>query len=103
MSKLLIEPEIDTFLYDNLQALRGDESEVTISCPHCHVPVRYPLIARESDVRDFQLIMKWADEVLTDMGVTAHAITMIKTRCHLELLKRGEYGKTISKNKSRKT
>jgi hypothetical protein len=51
--------------------------------------VRFPLIAREEDVRAFQRLMTVAHDVLERHGVTAALLAEVQAACYIELARRG--------------
>ncbi len=57
-------------------------------CPHCGIPVRYPLIARSQDVEDFRLIMDSASRVMKRYNITANLLAEIKAEAHLAIAKK---------------
>ena len=64
-----------------------DEMRLTIMptveqrCPHCGLPIRYPLIARESDIKLFENLMRSAFDVMLRHGITANLLADIRTQC----------------------
>ncbi len=46
-------------------------------CPHCGVVARYPIVARESDMRVFAELMAAAQAVLDRHGVMAHLLSEV--------------------------
>ena len=69
---------IHSFLRKELDVISGYELPLhSHDCPHCGLPVRYPTVAREQDIRDFELIMNSARKVMDDCGVTAKLLASI--------------------------
>lgn len=50
-------------------------------CPHCSNPIRYPIIAKQSDVELFETVMRSAYEVMDRYGITANLLADIKAQC----------------------
>lgn len=57
-------------------------------CPHCRLPVRYPVIARKVDIEDFEALMKCAYESMREFGITGNLLASIKAKCAIEIAKR---------------
>ena len=58
------------------------------SCPHCGYPLRYPLIARQSDIDMFKTLIDSAESVLTENGVKQKLLDDIRRKAILSLLSR---------------
>ena len=50
-------------------------------CPHCGLSIRFPLIARKSDVELFKKMMALAAEVMDRHGITANLLADIRAQC----------------------
>ena len=87
---LLIQPAILDALKYSLGPIRDHNFNVaSVACPSCNFPVRFPLIAREEDVRAFQRLMTVAHDVLERHGVTAALLAEVQAACYIELARRG--------------
>ena len=62
---------------------RAELSTHSQSCPHCGNLVRYPTVARQTDIEDFERIMHSAFAVMKRHGITANLLAEIKTECFI--------------------
>jgi len=54
-------------------------------CPHCANPIRFPIIAKQSDVELFETVMRSAYEVMDRYGITVNLLAEIKAQCVVAL------------------
>ena len=81
-------PVID-FLEGSLRAIQDASFPVhTSPCPHCGIPVRYPIIARQSDIEAFTVIIDSAQRVIDKYGITLNLLAEIKAKCYVEIARR---------------
>jgi len=67
---------------DTLQAMQLQEPQtIEERCPHCGVPVRYPLMVRRGDIDLFEQMMATANKVMLDYGITGNLLADIRARC----------------------
>lgn len=95
MRELIIDnTKIHTEFLGNMltEISRAELSVHSHECPHCGNLVRYPSIARQQDIKDFEKIMSVAYAVMQRHGITAHLLADITAECHIR----------IAKNKSEK-
>lgn len=57
-------------------------------CPHCGLAIRYPLIARKSDIELFAQMMASAAKVMDKHGITANLLADIRAQCLIAIAKR---------------
>lgn len=50
-------------------------------CPHCGLSIRYPLVARRSDIELFEKMMRSAFAVMDRTGITANLLAEIRAQC----------------------
>lgn len=92
MSELyIIEDGIKRFLVDQLSAMRLPET-IRHECPHCKLPVLYPLTVRQSDVQAFVEMFDCAQQVMEDMGITQKLIARIRAQCAIAIANRAAGG-----------
>ncbi len=63
-------------------------AEHTCPCPHCGVPVKYPTVARASDVENFELLMESALRVMGKYNLTGNILDEIKAECLIAIAKK---------------
>lgn len=61
---------------------------ISEQCPHCGIPIRYPLIAKRSDIEAFRRMMRVADEVMLKHGITANLLADIRAQCLINIAKK---------------
>jgi len=66
---LHIEPRLEMFLEKSLIAFPQDEI-IEHDCFFCKRSIRYPLVARQSDVEHMQILIDLANKWLDENGVT---------------------------------
>ncbi len=57
-------------------------------CHHCGLVMRYPLIARQSDLDNFKKLMEAAQEVLDRNGVTALLLSEVRANAYIAIAKK---------------
>lgn len=50
-------------------------------CPQCGCPVEFPLIARSSDIKHFATLLSYAEDFLSENGVTEKMLKYIIEKC----------------------
>lgn len=65
--KLHIENHLTSFLEEALPSTPEFEA-ITEYCPHCRMLIRYPLVARERDIKAFKLLLEIAEKYLKEHG-----------------------------------
>ncbi len=78
---------INQFLDVALHELAFDRPEAHVACPQCQWKVRFPVIARRSDVEDFRRLMTVAHEVLKRHGVTALLLSEMHSEIAISIAK----------------
>lgn len=72
------------FLSETLNEISMRELPIhSQNCPHCGNLVRYPTVARQQDIEDFEKIMNSAFAVMKRHGITAHLLAEIKAECFI--------------------
>ena len=62
--------------------------DVTQKCCHCGLVMRFPLIARQTDIDLFNDLITSAYKVMRKHGITAHLLADIQAQCHIEIAKK---------------
>jgi len=57
-------------------------------CGKCGMAYRYPIIARQRDIEDFEMLMRSAYKIMDKYGITANLLAEIKATCFIEIAKR---------------
>lgn len=57
-------------------------------CPHCGVQIRYPLVARKTDLDMFEQMVSVAHRVMNDYGITGNLLAEIRAKCLVEVTRR---------------
>lgn len=74
---------------DTLEEMRNQNPpRLEDRCPHCGFSIRYPLIARKSDVELFEKVMKSAFDVMARHGITANLLADIRAECLIAMAKK---------------
>ena len=87
MSIYMENDNINKFIEHTLNEMRAYVPDYH-SCFHCGHPVRYPLIARQSDIDMFKTLIDSAESVLTEHGVKQKLLDDIRRKAILSLLSR---------------
>lgn len=86
--------DMTRWIATTLEAMRAAQPpETSQKCPHCALVIRHPLIARQSDINDFSLLMKSAYEVMRRHGITAALLAEIRAGACIAIAKRQEQSK----------
>lgn len=59
----------------------------THQCCHCGCPIRYPIIARKSDIEAFSKLMKSAYRIMDKHGITANLLADIRADIAISIAK----------------
>jgi len=81
--------KLENFVSATLTELRN--SSMTIieePCPRCRHPVRFPLIARKSDIDLFKRMMNTAAQVMDQYGITGNLLADIRAQCVINIVKK---------------
>lgn len=80
--------DITKWVGETLEAMRYElPPDIEEKCPHCGVVIRYPLIARKSDIDLFQQVMASAYLVMLRHGITANLLADIRADCVIAISK----------------
>ena len=86
---MLIERDgLDGFVEERLFEFAQSMPVTETKCPHCCLPVRRPIIARQTDIDDFKRLMKSAFKAMDEFGITGNLLAAITANCHIEIAKR---------------
>lgn len=86
---LIDDNELPSFIEGSLRAIQDASIQLhTRPCPHCGIPVRYPIIARKQDVEDFRALIQSACRVMDKYGITLNLLAEIEAECHIEIARR---------------
>lgn len=81
--------DIDRFVAGTLTEMRNlNMPIISESCPHCGIPIRYPLIARRSDIELFAQMMSTAAVVMKKYGITDNLLADIRAQCIINIAKK---------------
>jgi rRNA maturation protein Nop10 len=81
--------EILRCIGETLEELRLQQPPTTEEkCPHCGLVIRFPIMARRSDIDRFAALMRSAEEVLGRHGITAHLLAEVRAQCLIALARR---------------
>lgn len=81
--------DLHDFCETNLREIQEVDFPVhSRPCPHCGIPVRYPIIARERDIEDFRKLIESACRVMDKYGITLNLLAEIQAECHIEIARR---------------
>lgn len=81
--------EMAKWIGDTLDEMRNQHPpSLENRCPHCGLSIRYPLIARKSDIDLFATMMRSAAEVMRKHGITANLLADIRAQCVIEMAKK---------------
>lgn len=86
-----IERNIDMHKWvgDTLEELRLQLPPIIENkCYHCGLVMRFPLVARQSDVDMFKTLIESAYKVMDKHEITANLLADIRAQCHIEISKR---------------
>ena len=61
---------------------------ISESCPHCGIPIRYPLIARKTDIEAFSRMLNTAAIVMREYGITGNLLADIRAKCLINIAKK---------------
>lgn len=86
--KLFIEDDtnLHRFIADTLISQETVKTSIHI-CHHCGCPIRYPIIARNSDIEAFSKLMKSAYSVMDKHGITANLLADIRADLAIRIAK----------------
>ena len=80
---------MSVWIGDTLEEMRNTSPpSVEDKCPHCGLSIRYPLMARKSDVELFEKMMKSAFDVMARHGITANLLADIRAECLIAMAKK---------------
>lgn len=86
---LIDDNDLQNFIEGSLRAIQDASFQLHIRpCPHCGIPVRYPIIARRQDIEDFGALIKSACRVMDKYGITLNLLAEIQADCHIEIARR---------------
>jgi hypothetical protein len=81
--------DLHKWVDDTLEVMRAQNPPSTQDrCPHCGLMIRYPLVARLSDLVLFEKIMRSASAVMKKHGITANLLADIRTECLIATAKK---------------
>jgi hypothetical protein len=78
------------WIEDTLYEMRAKTPQsIEEKCPHCGLPVRYPLIARQSDIDLFVAMMAAGMDVMQRHGIVGHLLNDVREQCLASMKGRG--------------
>jgi len=81
---------ITNYLGDTLKELRYQMPPVIEDkCCHCGLVMRFPLVARKSDIDLFEMLLESAYQVMERHGITANLLADIKADCIISIASKG--------------
>jgi hypothetical protein len=82
MPMLIDEENFNNFTEECLFEIQKVDLPIhTQPCPHCGIPVKYPIIARGRDIEDFRKLMQVAYKIMRKYGITQNLLAEIKAEC----------------------
>ena len=79
---------LDSWIESTLTSIRMESPPIVENkCHHCGLVMRFPLVARESDVKDFKTLIHSAYDVMERHGITANLLADIFAQCHIAIAK----------------
>ena len=88
--------DVKAWLEDAVQMQTEISNSITeVKCACCKNKMRFPVVARQADVDAFQVILKIANQYLSDNGGSAKMLKEIKGRLAAELALLNSKGKFI--------
>lgn len=82
--------ETTKWIGNTLEEMRAQNPpSIEDRCPHCGLSIRYPLVARQSDLELFEKMMHSAFNVMKRHGITANLLADIRAECLIAMAKRG--------------
>lgn len=81
--------DLSKWVGDTLEVMRSQNPpSIQDRCPHCGLSIRYPLIARKSDLELFATMMASAAEVMDRHGITANLLAEIRAQCVIAMARK---------------
>ena len=81
--------DLTKWIGDTLEEMRAQNPpRLEDRCPHCGLSIRYPLVARRSDVELFEKMMHSAFDVMRRHGITANLLADIRAQCLIAMAKK---------------
>jgi len=62
--------------------------ETQESCPHCGIPIRFPLVMHVSDYERLESILQVTNDLAIKYGITETLLSEIRTQCIIEIARR---------------
>lgn len=86
---LIDDRNLAAFVESNMRDIQNANFQIHARpCPHCGIPVRYPVVARAEDVDAFRKIIESAYRVMQKYGIAINLLAEIHTECHVEIARR---------------
>lgn len=83
--------QLEKFVSDTLEEMRNTSMPViSEQCPHCGYPIRYPVMAKKSDLERFNRLLHTAAEVMRKHGITANLLADIRAQCLINIVKKND-------------
>lgn len=86
IDRLLIES--DDCMFEYIADCLATFPVSTHECYHCGHPIKYPVIARQSDIDNFRELMKTAYRIMDKYGISAHLLADIKAELVINATKK---------------
>jgi len=81
--------ELLTWIGETLEQMAQEQGLIVTKCPHCDCPVRFPLVARRSDIELFAALINSAQEVMQRYGITGALLADVRAECLIAIAKKG--------------
>lgn len=90
-SKIYVREELSAFIIhaSNFIPPSTPFEEIQIPCPHCSVPVCYPVVVRQRDIEIMEELISAAQEYLCDQGVQEKMFAEIINKLKRRLIEKG--------------
>ena len=83
--------ELLTWIGETLEQMAQEQGLIVTKCPHCALPVRFPLVARRSDIELFAALINSAQEVMQRYGITGALLADIRAECVIAIAKKDRH------------
>ena len=81
--------ELLMWIGETLEQMAQEQGLIVTKCPHCALPVRFPLVARRSDIDLFVALINSAQEVMQRYDITGALLADIRAECLIAIAKKG--------------
>jgi hypothetical protein len=83
--------ELLTWIGETLEQMAQEQGLIVTKCPHCDCPVRFPLVARQSDIELFSDLIRSSQEIMRRYGITGAMLADIRAECLIAIAKKDRH------------